>query len=115
MSAVPEFGGGKPGRALGRWIIAVVILAAGLAAVWYWRKGPVEAAVRPGSAAILPIDREEKRYLALSGFMGRWAPRLYGPFHLERWHVLLMEDVGHFPMLEKRKRPVGLSITHKSA
>jgi hypothetical protein len=48
----------------------------------------------PGSAAIFPIDREEKRYLALSAFMGRWAPRLYGSFHLERWHVLLMEDVG---------------------
>jgi hypothetical protein len=48
----------------------------------------------PGSAAIFPIDREEKRYLALSGFMGRWAPRLLGSFRLERWHVLLMEDVG---------------------
>lgn len=48
----------------------------------------------PGSAAIFPIDREEKRYLALAPFMGRWAPRLYGSFHLERWHVLLMEDVG---------------------
>ena len=48
----------------------------------------------PGSAAIFPIDREEKRYLALARFMGRWAPRLYGSFHLEQWHVLLMEDVG---------------------
>ena len=48
----------------------------------------------PGSAAIFPIDREEKRYLALARFMGRWAPRLYGSFALERWHVLLMEDVG---------------------
>ena len=48
----------------------------------------------PGSAAIFPIDREEKRYLALARFMGRWAPRLYGSFRLERWHVLLMEDLG---------------------
>ena len=48
----------------------------------------------PGSAAIFPIDREEKRYVALARFMGRWAPRLYGSFHLEQWHVLLMEDVG---------------------
>jgi hypothetical protein len=48
----------------------------------------------PGSAAIFPIDREEKRYVALAPLMGRWAPRLYGSFHLERWHVLLMEDVG---------------------
>ena len=48
----------------------------------------------PGSAAIFPIDREETRYLRLARFMGRWAPRLYGSFHLEQWHVLLMEDVG---------------------
>ena len=48
----------------------------------------------PGSAAIFPIDREEKRYLSLSSFMGRWAPRLYASFHLEHWHVLLLEDVG---------------------
>ena len=47
-----------------------------------------------GSAAIFPIDREEKRDLTLARFMGRWAPRLYGSFHLEQWHVLLMEDVG---------------------
>lgn len=48
----------------------------------------------PGSAAIFPIDREEKRYLALARFMGRWAPRLLGSFQLERWHVLLLEDLG---------------------
>lgn len=48
----------------------------------------------PGSAAIFPIDREEERYLALARFMGRWAPRLYGSFRLERWHVLLLEDLG---------------------
>ena len=47
-----------------------------------------------GSAAIFPIDREERRYLTLARFMGRWAPRLYASFHLEQWHVLLMEDVG---------------------
>src|SRR5256885_1784847 len=48
----------------------------------------------PGSAAIFPIEREEKRYRSLGRFMGRWAPRLYGSFQLERWHVLLLEDVG---------------------
>lgn len=48
----------------------------------------------PGSAAIFPIDREEERYLSLAHLMGRWAPRLYGSFRLERWHVLLMEDLG---------------------
>lgn len=48
----------------------------------------------PGSAAIFPIDREEKRYLTLAPFMGRWAPRFYDSFRLEDWHVLLMEDLG---------------------
>jgi hypothetical protein len=48
----------------------------------------------PGSAAIFPIDREEKRYVRLARYMGRWAPRLYGSFRLEEWHVLLMEDLG---------------------
>ena len=48
----------------------------------------------PGSAAIFPVDREEKRYLELARFMGRWAPRFFGSFRLERWHVLLLEDLG---------------------
>jgi hypothetical protein len=48
----------------------------------------------PGSAAIFPIDREEKRYKALGSVVGRAMPRLFGSYQLERWHVLLMEDVG---------------------
>ena len=48
----------------------------------------------PGSAARFPIEREEQRYVGLARFMGRWAPRLYGSFRLQRWHVLLMEDLG---------------------
>ena len=48
----------------------------------------------PGSAAIFPVDREEKRYLELARFMGRWAPRFFGSFRVERWHVLLLEDLG---------------------
>src|ERR687887_2670778 len=31
-----------------------------------------------GSAAIFPIDREEKRYRALAGIAGRWMPKQYG-------------------------------------
>ncbi len=48
----------------------------------------------PGSAAIFPVDREEKRYAALSPIVGRWMPRYHGSFRRERWHVLLMEDLG---------------------
>jgi len=48
----------------------------------------------PGSAAIFPIDREEKRYHALAPWMRRWAPRLLGSFRVADWHVLLLEDLG---------------------
>ena len=48
----------------------------------------------PGSAAIFPIDHEEKRYQALAPIVGRSMPRFFGSYQLEKWHVLLMEDVG---------------------
>ena len=48
----------------------------------------------PGSAAIFPIDREEKRYRALEKIAGRWMPKQYGSFKKDEWHVLLMEDLG---------------------
>lgn len=48
----------------------------------------------PGSAAIFPVAREEKRYRALVPIVGRYMPRQYGSFQLDRWHVLLMEDLG---------------------
>jgi len=48
----------------------------------------------PGSAAIFPVAREAKRYAALSPVVGRWMPRYFGSFRRERWHVLLMEDLG---------------------
>ena len=48
----------------------------------------------PGSAAIFPIDREEKRYRTLAPIVGRWMPRQYGSFKKDDWHVLLMEDLG---------------------
>lgn len=48
----------------------------------------------PGSAAIFPVDREAKRYAALAPLVGRWMPRYHGSFKRERWHVLLMEDLG---------------------
>lgn len=48
----------------------------------------------PGSAAIFPIEDEERRYRALAPLVGRFIPKQYGSFRLERWHVLLMEDLG---------------------
>ena len=48
----------------------------------------------PGSAAIFPVDREAKRYATLGPLVARWMPRYYGSFRRERWHVLLMEDLG---------------------
>lgn len=48
----------------------------------------------PGSAAIFPIAREEKRYRALGPIAGRYMPKHYGSFRLQEWHVLLMEDLG---------------------
>jgi hypothetical protein len=48
----------------------------------------------PGSAAVFPIAREEKRYRALAPIARRYMPAWYGSFRRERWHVLLMEDVG---------------------
>src|SRR5256885_13113379 len=48
----------------------------------------------PGSAAIFPIDREDKRYGALAPIVGRWMPKVFGSFKTDDWHVLLMEDLG---------------------
>jgi len=47
-----------------------------------------------GSVVQLPVDEEEKRYLALAPFTGRFTPRIYATFRLAGWHVLLMEDLG---------------------
>src|SRR5713101_10052390 len=48
----------------------------------------------PGSAAIFPVESEERNYRLVAPFAGRNIPRQYGSFRLDRWHVLLMEDVG---------------------
>jgi hypothetical protein len=47
-----------------------------------------------GSAAIFPIAHEEKRYRALGTLLGRHAPKQFGSFRRDAWHVLLMEDLG---------------------
>src|SRR5213594_1368801 len=48
----------------------------------------------PGSAAIFPVQSEERNYRLVAPFAGRNIPRQYGSFRLDRWHVLLMEDLG---------------------
>lgn len=47
-----------------------------------------------GSAAVFPVDREAKRYAALAPVVGDWMPRYFGSYRREKWHVLLMEDLG---------------------
>src|SRR3989442_14280916 len=46
----------------------------------------------PGSAAIFPIDREERRRPRLAPGVGRWAPRFLGSFHLAGRAVLRLQD-----------------------
>lgn len=48
----------------------------------------------PGSAAIFPIEREERSYVQLAPIARRYMPKLYGSFRVGGWHVLLMEDLG---------------------
>ncbi len=47
-----------------------------------------------GSVVRIPVDEEEKRYLALARYTGRFTPRIYATFRIAGWHVLLMEDLG---------------------
>ncbi|HYK98067.1 MAG TPA: phosphotransferase [Candidatus Acidoferrales bacterium] len=48
----------------------------------------------PGSAAIFPVDQEDKRYRSLAPLVGRWMPKQYASFRRDDWYVLLMEDLG---------------------
>ncbi len=47
-----------------------------------------------GSVVRMPVDQEERRYLALAPYTGRYTPRIFATFRLSGWHVLLMEDLG---------------------
>ncbi len=40
------------------------------------------------------LIREERVYRDLTDLIAPWAPMLYGSFHHDDWHVLLLEDVG---------------------
>ncbi len=46
------------------------------------------------SVVQIPVDQEERRYLALAPVTGRFVPALYASYRLAGWHVLLMEDLG---------------------
>jgi hypothetical protein len=40
------------------------------------------------------MDREARNYRTLEPFIRPWAPRFYGSFAYEGWHILLLEDLG---------------------
>ena len=40
------------------------------------------------------MDREAQNYRTLERFISPWAPRFYGSFERDGWHVLLLEDLG---------------------
>ncbi len=47
-----------------------------------------------GSGVRWVVDKEERAYLELGAFIRPWAPRLFGSFRHDGWHVLLLEDLG---------------------
>jgi hypothetical protein len=47
-----------------------------------------------GSGVRWFMDHEAQNYRALERFIRPWAPRFYGSFERNRWHVLLLEDLG---------------------
>lgn len=53
-------------------------------------------ATSPDSDAfpVRALEREERNYRELAPLIADWSPRFHGAFHLEDWHVLLLDDVG---------------------
>ena len=47
-----------------------------------------------GSGVRWFMDREAQNYRTLERFIRPWAPRFYGSFERDGWHVLLLEDLG---------------------
>lgn len=102
-SEVPDAVRSEAERRLGSRVVRATIAYGGYAASATFRlrlangrRAFFKAGYPPpaGSAAIFPVDREAKRYAALAPVVGRWMPRYHGSFKKERWHVLLMEDLG---------------------
>jgi len=40
------------------------------------------------------MDREARNYRTLERIIHPWAPRFYGSFAYDGWHILLLEDLG---------------------
>jgi hypothetical protein len=47
-----------------------------------------------GSGVMWFIDHEAQNYRTLERFIQPWAPKFYGSFGYEGWHILLLEDLG---------------------
>ena len=47
-----------------------------------------------GSAVHWSVDREERFYRSVGERVERWAPRYFGSFERDGWHVLALEDLG---------------------
>jgi len=47
-----------------------------------------------GSGVRWFMDHEAQNYRTLERFIRPWAPRFYGSFERDGWHVLLLEDLG---------------------
>jgi hypothetical protein len=47
-----------------------------------------------GSGTIWVLDREAANYRRLQRYINPWAPRFFGTFEQDGWHVLLLEDLG---------------------
>jgi hypothetical protein len=47
-----------------------------------------------GSGVLWFMDREAQNYRKLAKFIAPWAPKFYGSFAYDGWHILLLEDLG---------------------
>ena len=47
-----------------------------------------------GSGVLWFMDREAQNYRKLAKFIAPWAPKFYGSFARDGWHVLVLEDLG---------------------
>jgi len=47
-----------------------------------------------GSGVLWFMDREARNYRKLAKFIAPWAPKFYGSFARDGWHVLVLEDLG---------------------
>src|SRR5579884_4067415 len=63
---------------------------------------------------------EERVYHDLASALGKWMPQLYAAFHVDDWHVLVLEDLGPRsvpPWTPQRARAIthALAAFHQSS